>query len=416
MEILSFLRLTGRRVVGLSLVAGLAGAGAGYAVTTAPASYQSTATVFVGQALPPGSSSFDLPALVADFQAALGLAPVLAGTAEAAGLAEADFLVVADRNGDGGTVRVTATAPTAAGAETVASTISVEAMRFITTRQVDRAVSLEAQRRDEAEAARTAVSELDAENGFIDPVSQYAAVQAQATQLQLEAENPGSNLTDVQRAGQLEQARSLSGSLPQLALKAQQYRTATQTVADAEANVSAATRDRVAAEAVQGSATSPEAVAEDGAAAISPLPAIMRASGAAVIVTAAAGVGLLALLDDRRRRRIERSALRSPTPTDRPADAEAEADAEPAQVVVTDSADKLYDYASDEGTLPTGEGSDTALAEATDTGSDEGSDEGPEEGNDGKNDQRGGVPADARGRRGSAKGRAALSTAGNGRD
>ena len=34
------------RVVGLSMIAGLAGAGAGYAVTRSPASYQATATVF----------------------------------------------------------------------------------------------------------------------------------------------------------------------------------------------------------------------------------------------------------------------------------------------------------------------------------------------------------------------------------
>ncbi|MPY93238.1 MAG: hypothetical protein GEV08_09270 [Acidimicrobiia bacterium] len=306
MEILSFLRLTGRRVVGLSVVAGLAGSGAGYAVTRSPATYEASATVFVGQALPAGNSSFDLPALVADFQAALALAPVIANTADAADVGPDEFTVAAQRNGDGSTVRVIATAPTAATAETVASTISLEAMKFVTTRQVDRAASLEAQRHDEADLARTAVSELDAENGFVDPVAQYAAVQAQATQLQLEAENPGSGLADAQRAGQLEQARNLRESLPQLALKAQQYQTASKTVLDAEASVSTATRDRVAAEAIRASATSPDAITREDAAAVSPLTAIMRAAGAAVLVTGAAGVGSFALLEERRRRRAER--------------------------------------------------------------------------------------------------------------
>lgn len=296
MEILSYLRLTGRRVVGLSMIAGLAGSGAGFAVTRSPASYQATATVFVGQALPPGSSSFDLPSLVADFTAALGLLPVLEATASSADVPHDAFLISADRNGDGGSVRVTAEAPTAEGAEAVANAISVEAMRFITSRQVDRASSLEEQRRDEAEAARTALSELDAENGFVNPVTQYGAVQAQVTQFQL--------------AGQLEQAQGLRDSLPQLAAKAQAYQAASTMVTDAEANASAAARDRAAAEAVRIAATSPEAVAEDEATAISPTPAIMRAAGAAVLVSAGAGVGTLALLDERRRRRTERRAAR----------------------------------------------------------------------------------------------------------
>lgn len=296
MEILSYLRLTGRRVVGLTMIAGLAGAGAGYAVTRSPASYQATATVFVGQALPPGSSSFDLPSLVADFTAALSLHAVLEAAAEAADLPLDSFLITADRNGEGGSVRVTAQAPTAEAAEDVASAISVEAMRFITTRQVDRATSLETQRRDEADAARTALAELDAENGFVNPVTQYAAVQAEVTQLQL--------------AGQLEQAQALRDSLPQLAAKAQAYQAASSTLTDADATASAATRDRVAAEAVRSAATSPEAVAEDQADPVSPTPAIMRAAGAAVLVTAGVGVGTLALLDDRRRRRTERRATR----------------------------------------------------------------------------------------------------------
>jgi hypothetical protein len=309
MEIFSYLRLTARRVVALTLVAGLAGAGAGYAVTRSPSSYQADATVFVGQALPSGSSSFDLPALVADFQAALRLEPVISNTAAAAALAPDDFTVVALRNGDGGTVRVTATAPTAVAAEAVASSISLEAMKFVTVRQVERAANLEAQRATEAEASRAALSKLDAANGFVDPIAQYATVQAQATRLQLDAENPGSGLTDGQRAGQLEQARTLRDSLPQLALKAQRYQSASRTVTDAEANVSAATRDRVAAESVQTSATSPESVAADEASPISVLPSLMRASGGAVLVTAAAGVGLIALLEERRRRQAARAAL-----------------------------------------------------------------------------------------------------------
>jgi hypothetical protein len=92
MEILSLLRLNGKRIVALSTLGALTGGLAAVAVSRQPATYEANVTVFVSQALPTGASSFDIGPLVSDFTEALRLPEVKKEAADALALSERDLL------------------------------------------------------------------------------------------------------------------------------------------------------------------------------------------------------------------------------------------------------------------------------------------------------------------------------------
>ncbi len=318
MEILSFLRLSRRRVVALAVVAGLAGAGAGAYAMSKPAQYQSNATVFVGQALPDTAGSFDIAPLAADFQAALFLDSVVLATSEETEVPRTEFTYTSARNGDGSTVSVLATGPTPQKAELVARTLSTEAMRFVTSRRVERAQALVATRQTELDTAQAAIKALDEAGGYGNPIQTFNEQQAQAASLKSQAEDPSTDLTAEQRAIFVAKATAIRQTLPDLATKRDAYQQASQTLLDATTNLNTAKQAQVAAQAVGRSATSVEAVATDPATPVSSTPAIIRAAGAGVLMAVLVAVGFMWLLDDRRRRHDEARAHALANPPEGP--------------------------------------------------------------------------------------------------
>ncbi|MFN0028902.1 MAG: hypothetical protein ACKV2O_17205, partial [Acidimicrobiales bacterium] len=82
MEILTLLRLNGKRLAALLIVGAITGAIAAAVVAQRPANFEATTTVFVSQALPRGGTSFDVGPLVSDFQQAVTLPEVKRAVAE----------------------------------------------------------------------------------------------------------------------------------------------------------------------------------------------------------------------------------------------------------------------------------------------------------------------------------------------
>lgn len=301
MEILPFLRLTGRRVVGLAVIGTMAGTAAALVVSQQPRQFEASATAFVGQALPDGASTFDLGPLVADFQAATKLDSVLDTAADSLLLSRQDVSVVTARNGDGSSVKVTAVAKDAETAVLIARTTSFEALRFVANRQVDRTKVQETQRKSELSSAKLIIDKLNAENGFTNPVSDYEQVQRQITELRLRAEDPGVTLTESVRQQLVAQAKKLQDSLPQLAAKAEAFRSAQASVTEADLRVQATVAARLKAEATLTGVTNPNAVAVGEATPLSATPDLVRAFGSAMAASFALGVGYFALQDRSRR-------------------------------------------------------------------------------------------------------------------
>lgn len=313
MEILSLLRLNGRRFVALSALGAITGGLAASAVQKQPASYEANVTVFVSQALPAGGSSFDIGPLVSDFQEALRLPQVRRAAADALALPLDDVVVTATRNGtDGGSVRVTSIAATPEGAETLASTLSAAAMRALGQQQVDRANALETQRSTEVTTARATRDKLLADNGFVDPGATYNDIADEANRLALAAADPTVQLTAEARAGATTEAARLRSQLPVLRAKAEEYRLAQKKLEVAEDNLTAANKERVAAEATLASATSERVISESDTVTVSPVAKMVQGAAAAVVATFAAGVaffaGVEALRNRARRRRPARPA------------------------------------------------------------------------------------------------------------
>jgi hypothetical protein len=323
MEILTFLGLTPKRLVGLGALSALTAAGAAGLATRQPSTYTSTATVFVGPALPDDANVFDLAPLVADFQTVATWKPIVERAATAQNIAPAEFSITTKRNGDGSSVELVATAPTATAAEQGAANVALAGMSELTERSLQRATELEAEKAQAVAEAQKQVELLDAANGGLDPVATYEDVQKEATRLELSAQDPGSQLTDAQRAAAVAQAAKLRAQLPDLAAKKETYRVARDTLLQAEAELRGAQKGLENADAIRSAATDPSVVAVDAAVASSPLPAMVRAGGVAAVVTGLAGVAVMSALDRRRResppaaafsRPVEPKPLRSDEP------------------------------------------------------------------------------------------------------
>lgn len=301
MEILTFLGLTPKRLVGLGALSALTASGVAVLATRQPATYSATATVFVGQALPEDANVFDLPPLVADFQTVATWKPIVDGAATAAEVGPGQLVVTTKRNGDGSAVQLTVVAPTAEAAQTGATRIALGGMEELTRRATQRSTKVEAEKVEALTKARQQVERLETANGWIDPIATYADVQKEATRLELVAQDPASQLTEAQRAAYVAQAAKLREQLPDLATKKETYRVARETLAQAETELRDATKATAAAEALQASATDPAVVSVDASIAGSALPAMVRAGGAAALITGLAGVGLISALDRRKR-------------------------------------------------------------------------------------------------------------------
>ena len=240
MEILSLLRLNGKRVVALSTLGMITGGLAAGAVTKQPPMYEANVTVFVSQALPTGGSSFDIGPLVSDFTEALRLPQVRRSVADSLALPEKDLMVTATRNGaDGGSVRVVGDAASASDAEAMVVALSQGAMKALGQQQVDRAAGLESQRSSEANAARATRDKLLADSGYADPEQVYTDVLNEANRLSLASSDPTTQLVAEARTAAAAEATRLRSQLPALRAKAEEYRVAQKKLELAEDNLNA---------------------------------------------------------------------------------------------------------------------------------------------------------------------------------
>lgn len=309
MEILALLRLNAKRLTALATIGALTGALAAAAVSRQPTSYQATTTVFVGQALPSGSTVFDLSPLVADFQEAVQLPQVRQEAADQLGLPVAEVQATTSRTGtDGGSVQVLASSESAELAEQVSQTTASVAMDFLTARQLDRATSLENQRQAEMDEAKATRDRLLTDAGFAEPDTTYRNVLERLNALTLDASDPTKELTNEARAQAAAEAARLRSQLPQLQAAADEYRVASKELEDAEDNLNQARQLRAAAEATQQAATAERAVAPGETIAESQLSIMVQAFAAAVVATFVAGIAFFFAADGARRRG------RTPTP------------------------------------------------------------------------------------------------------
>ncbi len=156
MEIASFLNLTPRRLIALAVAGSLAAAAAGLFALSRPTTYEATAVVFVGQALNPGDSSFNIDPLVADFRSALDLPSVTRAVAKRAKVDEGSIGDVTTYGGDqgGSPVTMTYTGTSEQNARQIVTAYATEGLAAVASRQRDRA----------AIALRTTQASLDAIN------------------------------------------------------------------------------------------------------------------------------------------------------------------------------------------------------------------------------------------------------------
>lgn len=259
--------------------------------------------MFVGQALPSGSTVFDLSPLVADFQEAVQLPQVRQAAADQLGLPVEQVQATTSRTGtDGGSVQVLSSSESAALAEQVSQTTASVAMDFLTARQLDRATSLEAQRQTEMDVAKAARDRLLTDSSFADPEITYENVLDRLNALTLDASDPTKTLTNDARAQAAAEAARLRSQLPQLQAAADEYRVALKDLVNAEDNLNQARQLRAAAEATQQAATAERAVAPGETIAESQLSVMVQAFAAAVVATFVAGIAFFFAADAARRK------------------------------------------------------------------------------------------------------------------
>ncbi len=305
MEILTLLRLNGKRLAALLIVGAITGAVAAAVVAQRPANFEATTTVFVSQALPGDGTSFDVGPLVSDFQQAVTLPEVRRAVAEKLRLPATEIEVIVNRNGvDGGSVEVTATAPNARDAEAISQTVSTEGMRFLARREVSKAANIEQLRSDEVLAAEKKRSDLLAANNAVDPVVSYQSRLANYLDL-VQAINDGRViLTEAQKLQIDAQAAQLRQQLPALEQAAEEFEKVQTELENAEGQREAARLNLTAANEVLAAATTDVAISAGDTLETSNVAAIMQAFAAAVVAVLVVGVAFFALADSSRRRPV----------------------------------------------------------------------------------------------------------------
>jgi len=303
MEILTLFRLNGRRVVTLAVVGALTGSVAAAAVSRQSASFRATTTVFVSQALPEGSSAFDVGPVVADFEKAVTLPQVRESTAERLSLPLDDVAATTLRtSNDGGAVEVTAEAGSAADAEAISQTMSTEAMRFLAQREVDRTTRFEKERQEATDKAQAAVDKILSGNGFADPSVTYEQTMTRVLQLTLDKSDPTKTFTNEQRLAADAETTRLRLQLPALKQLADDFDDAKQTAADARQSLQSAQQARTAAEEVLAAATTDLAISPGETVQQPRLPIMVQAFVAAMVATFAVGIAFFMTADRSRRR------------------------------------------------------------------------------------------------------------------
>lgn len=303
MEILTLLRLNGKRLTALGTVGALTGAVAAAAVSRQAATYQANTTVFVSQALPEGASAFDVSPLVSDFQKAVTITQVRQTVADKLEISIDDVSVLATRNGnDGGSVEVIAEAGDATMAENISQSVSTEGMRFLAQRQVDAATAVEALRQADVDTAKEERDALLTQNQFVNPVTAYNETMARFNQLTLDRSDPTLSLTPEARVQADAEASRLRLQLPQLQSLADEYQEVEDKLADATALLKDAQQQRTNAEEVLASATTDVAISQGDTVQTSKLATMLQAFVAALVATFVAGIAFFFVADGNRRR------------------------------------------------------------------------------------------------------------------
>jgi len=316
MEILTLLRLDGRRLAALTALGVVTGGIAAGAVSTRPATYESSTTVFVAQALPAGSSAFDVSPIVADFEKVITLPQVREAAAAQLGLDPLDVMATTARNGtQGASVEVIAEGSTAAEADALSRGLSIEAMRFLAQREVDRATTFEKERRDAVDQAQATVQKLLSQNGFASPVRTYEETMTRYVQLTLDKSDPTRAITNEQRVAADAETTRLRLQLPTLQQLASDYERAEQDLVDARASLQAAKTTRVAAEDVLVTATTEVAISPGETVRTSRIAVLAQAFVAALVATLVTGTAFFFVVDGRRRRGAASRPRPAPTAT-----------------------------------------------------------------------------------------------------
>lgn len=303
MEILTLLRLNGKRLAALLVIGAITGAVAAAVVAQRPANFEATTTVFVSQALPGDGTSFDVGPLVSDFQQAVTLPEVRRAVAEKLRLPADEVLVIVNRNGvDGGSVEVTAAAPNARDAEAISQTVATEGMRFLARREVNKAANIEQLRGDEVKAAEQKRTSLLTANNAVDPIISYQTTQDNYLQLRLDINDPRLILTDAQKVQIDAQAAALRQQLPALERAAEEYQKVQQELENAKGQLETARLSNTAANEVLAAATTDVAISAGETVETSKVASIMQAFAAAVVAVLVVGVAFFALADSSRRR------------------------------------------------------------------------------------------------------------------
>jgi hypothetical protein len=304
MEILTLLRLDGRRLAALTALGIVTGGIAAGAVSTRPATYESSTTVFVAQALPAGSSAFDVGPIVADFEKVITLPQVREAAATQLGLDPLEVMATTARNGSqGASVEVIAEGSTAAEADALSRGLSIEAMRFLAQRELDRATTFEKERREAVDEAQATVQKLLSQNGFASPVRTYEETMTRYVQLTLDKSDPTQAITNEQRVAADAETTRLRLQLPTLQQLASDYEKAEQDLADARASLQAAKTTRAAAEDVLVTATTEVAISPGETVRTSQIAVLAQAFVAALVATLVTGTAFFYVVDGRRHRR-----------------------------------------------------------------------------------------------------------------
>ena len=315
MEILTLLRLNGKRLTALAIVGALTAALAAAAVNRRPGTFEASTTVFVSQALPKEASAFEVGPLVSDFQKAVTLPQVRQAAADKLQLSLEELLVEVSRNGaDGGSVEVVATAPNARDAEAISQTVSTEGMRFLAAREVERAANIESLRQTDVNDAREARDVLVRASGSTNPVSAYQATVDKVIQLELTISDPTIPLTEEQKAAVAVEAARLRQKLPALQAAAAEYERALATLVNAEDALKDAKNAHAATREVLAAATTSVAISAGETTSISNVAAVLQAVAAAVIATFIAGLAFFFLADSSRRAQRRKAPITSSGP------------------------------------------------------------------------------------------------------
>jgi O-antigen ligase len=303
-EIIDFLNLTLRRVVGLAVIGLLVAVPTTAFLLRDPANYRGTVTVRLSALLPDGGAFYLWERLTQDFETALHLPRVADEVARQAGVdadvVRAGLATVLPQNGD--VVTVSFTGPDATRSLAVARSASTEALKVLTTQGVDEAAARVKVANQTFDDALQGFQTYVASSSDPDPVASAHSALTLLLRLKREAVTSGSPTATAQIA-------SLETQLDTLVAVAPQYRQAIETAESARRAAQKATFDQVVATSQDAAAASGALVTPTGSTTVNRATSVLTTGlgvGAAAVM---AVVAFVAAIELRRGRKIDQLAV-----------------------------------------------------------------------------------------------------------